>query len=237
MAEIQRKIDSLQETGNNVFKGGKYTKSAIAYKKAMESTIYGLKPGATKDEILASIPDQYKDYFQKFMDVRDESERKKILKHMPDYLKRPLQMAWGMKLEDVESNRKYFKTHKLPTMNWRGWKPNINLKHVKMKTVENEGMLLSDFGFYDSERGKAAYTVAPEINDYDSPNKFSMFNSIRLISEMKGVGLNLTNVSIDKTTTPGMWIGADIKETINDRTELATNSMHNIFQGIAANFF
>ena len=237
MAEIQRKIDSLQESGNNVFKGGKYTKSAIAYKKAMESTIYGLSEGATKDEILASIPDQYKDYFQKFMDVRDESERKKILKYMPSYLKRPLQMAWGMKMDDVESNRKYFKTHKLPNMNWRGWKPNINLKHVKMKTVENEGMLLADFGFYDSERGKAAYEVAPEINDYDTPGKFSMFSSIRLMSEMKGFGLNLTNVSIDRTSTPGMWIGADIKQNISDRTELATNSMNNIFQGIASNFF
>ena len=236
IAEIQRQISSLQESGNNVFKGDKYTKSAIAYKKAMESTIYGLSEGATKDEILASIPDQYKDYFQKFIDVRDKSERKKILKYMPEYLKRPLQLAWGMELSDVESNRKYFKTHKLPGVNWRGWKPNINLKHVKMKTVENEGMLLADFGFYESEKGKAAYTIAPDIEDYDTPS-FSMFNSIRLMSEMKGLGLGLTNVSIDKTSTPGMWISADIKQSIEDRTELATNSVSNALQGLASNFF
>ena len=237
LAEIERKIASLEETGNYAFKGGKYTKSAVAYKKAMESTMYGLQPGATKDEILASIPDQYKDYFQKFIDVKDESERKKILKHMPGYLKRPLQMAWGMKLEDVESNRKYFKTHKLPGMNWRGWKPNINLKHVQMKTVQNEGMLLADFGFYESEKGKAAYVVAPDIEDYDSPGNFSMFNSLRLAAEMKGFGLGITNVSIDRTTTPGMWLSADIKQSISDRTELATNSMGNMLQGLVANFY
>ena len=237
MARIQRQIDSLQESGNNVFKGGKYTKSAVAYKKAMESTIYGLSEGATKDEILAAIPDQYKDYFQKFMDIRDESEQKKVLKYMPDYLKRPLQLAWGMKLSDVDSNRKYFKAHKLPGTNWRGWKPNINLKHVKMKTVQNEGMLLADFGFYESEKGKASYTMAPDIEEYDTPSKFSMFNSIRLMSEMNGLGLGLTNISIDKTVTPGMWINADIKQTIEDRTELATNSMSNALQGLAANFF
>jgi hypothetical protein len=142
-----------------------------------------------------------------------------------------------MKLEDVESNRKYFKTHKLPGMNWRGWKPNINLKHVQMKTVQNEGMLLADFGFYESEKGKAAYVVAPDIEDYDSPGNFSMFNSLRLAAEMKGFGLGITNVSIDRTTTPGMWLSADIKQSISDRTELATNSMGNMLQGVFANFY
>jgi hypothetical protein len=237
MAEIQQKINSLQESGNNVFKGGKYTKSAVAYKKAMESTIYGLSEGATKDEILAAIPDQYKDYFQKFMDVRDEKEQKKILKYMPEYLKRPLQLAWGMKLSDIESNRKYFKTHKLPSLNWRGWKPNINLKHVQMKTVQNEGMLLADFGFYESEKGKAAYTVAPDIENYDKGGRgFSMFRTLRLAAEMKGLGLGLTNVSIDRTSAPGMWISADIKQSIEDRTEITSVGLSNALQSLASNF-
>ena len=235
--KIMQQINSLQEIGNNMFKGGKYTKSAVAYKKAMESTIYGLSEMSTKDEILAAVPDQYKDYFQKFMEVSDESERKKILKHMPDYLKRPLQAAWGMKLAGTESNGKYFKTHKLPSLNWRGWKPNINLKHVQMKTIQNEGMLLADFGFYESEKGKAAYTIAPDIDNYDSPSMFNMFSSLRLKAEMKGLGLGLTNVSIDRTSAPGMWISADIKQSIEDRTELASNSMTNAIQGLAANFF
>ena len=237
MAKIQRKIDSLQEAGNNMFTGGKYTKSAVAYKKAMESTIYGLKEGATKDEILAAIPDQYKDYFQKFMDVRDPKERKKILKYMPDYLQRPLQLAWGMKLNDVESNRKYFKSHKLPGVGWRGWKPNINLKHVQMKTIQNEGMLLADFGFYESEKGKAAYTMAPDIDNYDTGKGFSLFDNLRLLAEMKGLGLGLTNVSIETTSAPGVWIGADIKQNIEDRAEIAGSSVSNALQGLAANFF
>ena len=235
--KIMRQINSLQEQGNNMFKGGKYTKSAVAYKKAMESTIYGLSEMSTKDEILAAVPDQYKDYFQRFMNETDESERKKILKHLPDYLKRPLQAAWGMKLAGTESNGKYFRTHKLPGLNWRGWKPNINLKHVQMKTIQNEGMLLADFGFYESEKGKAAYTIAPDIENYDTPSDLGMFASLRLKAEMKGLGLGLTNVSIDRTSAPGMWISADIKQSIEDRTELTTNSMTNALQGLAANFF
>ena len=234
-SKIDQEIEALTQRGNQMFVGGKYTKAAVAYKKAMESTIYGLSAGATKDEILAAVPDQYKDYFQAFMDVKDESEREKILKEVPDYLKRPLQAAWGMKMEDVQSNRRYFKSHKLPGVTWRGWKPNINLKHVKMKTIQNEGMLLSDFGFYESEKGKAAYQLAPDIDNYDS-GSLGFNSTLRLKAEMKGFGVRMSNVSIEKTSAPGFWITADMKQSIEERAEYGANSIHNGIQSFVANF-
>jgi hypothetical protein len=234
-AKIDEEIAALTQRGNQMFVGGKYTKAAIAYKKAMESTIYGLSENATKDEILASVPDQYKDYFQSFMEVKDEDERKKILKKLPDYLKRPLQAAWGMELSDVQSNRKYFKSHKLPNFAWRGWKPNINLKHVKMKTIENEGMLLSDFGFYESEKAKEAYEIAPDIDNYDS-RSLGFSSTLRLKAELKGMGVNLSNITIEKTSTPGFWMTADIKQSISDRMEYGTHSISGAIQSLTANF-
>ena len=235
-AEIDKEIEALNQSGNQMFLGGKYTKAAVAYKKAMESTIYGLSEGATQDEILAAVPDQYKDYFQAFMEETDESERKKILKNLPSYLRRPLQAAWGEEMEDVSTNRKYFKSHKLPNMNWRGWKPNINLKHVKMKTIENEGMLLSDFGFYESEKAKAAYEMAPDIDNYDSKSPYSFSTTLRLGATMKGMGIRLSNVSIEKTSTPGFWLTADIKQSISDRTEYGTHSLSNAIHTLTGNF-
>lgn len=92
MQKINNKIQAL-ESQQTILKGGKYTKAAVAYKKAMESTIYGLSEGATQDEILAAVPDQYKDYFMNFMNERNEKERKKILKALPEYLRKPLQVA------------------------------------------------------------------------------------------------------------------------------------------------
>ena len=234
-AKIDEEIAALTQRGNQMFVGGKYTKAAIAYKKAMESTIYGLSENATKDEILAAVPDQYKDYFQSFMDVKDEDERKKILKKVPEYLRRPLQAAWGMELSDVQSNKKYFKSHKLPNFAWRGWKPNINLKHVKMKTIENEGMLLSDFGFYESEKAKEAYEIAPDIDNYDS-RSISFSSTLRLKAELKGMGVNLSNVTIEKTSTPGFWMTADIKQSIGDRMEYGGHSIAGAMQSLTANF-
>lgn len=236
-ADIDKKISGLKEIGNNMFKGGKYTKSAVAYKKAMESTIYGLQEGATKDEILAAIPDQYKDYFQSFMNVTDTSEQKKILSYLPEYMQRPLKLAWGMKLEDVESNRKYFKNHKLPSFNWRGWKPNINLKHVQMKTIENEGMLLADFGFYESEKAKASYTMAPDIENYDKPNRMGGISTfLNLGAELRGLGVTTSNVSLERTNTPGFWISSDIKQSIEDRYEMGSHNMTQAIQGLVSNF-
>ena len=234
--KIQEEIAALTQKGNQMFTGGKYTKAAVAYKKAMESTIYGLSEGATKDEILAAVPDQYKDYFQAFMDETDEGERKKILKHLPDYLKRPLQAAWGDKMEDVQSNTRYFRSHKLPKLNWRGWKPNVNLKHVKMKTIENEGMLLSDFGYYESEKAKPQYMMAPDIDNFRNGSGLGINVYTRLAAELKGVGVSLSNVSLEATSAPGLWVTSDIKQSISDRLELTTNSMSNAIQGIVANF-
>ncbi len=233
-AELEKEIQALTERGNNMFTGGKYTKAAIAYKKAMESTIFGLSEGATQDEILAAVPDAYKDFYQAFMDETDENERKKILKKLPDYLQRPLQAAWGMKLNGTDSNRQYFKTHKLPNMNWRGWKPNINLKYVQMKTIQNEGMLLSDFNFYESEKAKEAYAMAPDIENFDSGGGFgTLFN---LKAELRGLGLMTSNISLEKTSTPGFWIASDIKQSISDRYEYGSNSVTNSIQGFISNF-
>lgn len=91
--KIRQKRMALEENANIFFKGGKYTKAAVAYKKKAESTIYGLDETATLDEILAAIPEQYKDHFKAFMEISDKKEQKRILKYVPEYLEKPLKIA------------------------------------------------------------------------------------------------------------------------------------------------
>ena len=219
LEEVENKKQLLQEQNKMFLQGGEWTKSAVAYKKAMESTMYGLDANATKDELLASVPDQYKDHFQAFMEVTDKKERKKILKSVSPMMRRPLQAAWGMKLERVESNRRYFNVHAMPGAGWRGWKPNVNLKYVKMKTIENEGMLLSDFGYYNSEKSKATFESAPEIENYDNGN---MFHNHNIRSVMKGRGLYLHNISVEKTRAPGIKIIGDVHEKVEDYSKVGS---------------
>ena len=215
LKEIENRKRVLEEQSMMMFEGGEWTKSAIAYKKAMESTMYGLDPTATKDELLASVPDQYKDHFQAFMNVTDEKERKKILKSVSPMMRRPLQAAWGMKLERVQSNRRYFKVHALPGFGWRGWKPNVNLKHVKMKTIQNEGMLLSEFGYYDSEKSKVTFEDAPDITNYER-GRGHMFHSANVRAILKGHGLHLRNVSVETTRAPGVKVVGEVRENVEN---------------------
>lgn len=233
IAEIDKQRSALQEENKNFFTAKKYTKSAIAYKKKMESTIYGLDETATKDELLASVPDQYKDHFKAFMDVADKSERKEILKYVPKYLQRPLQVAWGEKPNKVQSNRTYFKNHKLPSMAWKGWKPNVNLKHVKMKTIQNEGMLLSDFGYYDSEKSKPTYESAPDINNFNK--RSGQFYRTNMLAIMHGMGINQCNVSVESTSAPGLWIVGDVKDTSTDILKASSYRVGSLVQSISSN--
>lgn len=236
--EIRQKRMALEEENNVFFKGGKYTQAAVAYKKKAESTIYGLSETATKDEILASIPDQYKDHFKAFMDISNKKEQKEILKYVPEYLQKPLKIAWGEKPDKLESNNKYFKDHKLPSMTWRGWKPNVNMKHVKIKTIENEGMIMSDFGYYDSEKSKASYEMAPDIKHYDRRSKGgAIFGKANITAAMHGVGLNASNVTVQQTSRPGLWFVSDVTGTIDDTKKAAGYYAYSAVQSVVSNLF
>lgn len=230
IAQLQEEIQSLQMS-EQVFNGGKYTKAAVAYKKMAESTIYGLSETATMDEILRAAPEQYKDYVKAFSNETNKKKREEILELSSPYMRKLLNIAWGEKPDKIESNISYFGNKKMPSMNWKGWKPNVNMKHVKMKTIENEGMMLSDFGFYESEKSKAAYYEAPDIEKYDSGNS-SILSRANLLTTLSGFGLSLQNVSVEHTSSPGLWIVGDVTRNINDGlalTSYGARSLSNSF--------
>lgn len=222
MAKINAQIEALTMT-DQAFKGGEWTKSAIAYKKMAESTVYGLSEASTIDEILRAAPDQYKDYVTAFTNETNKKRRKEILKYSSPQMKKLLQVAWGEKVDKQQSNGEYFKYHKLPGMAWRGWKPNVNLKHVHMKTIENEGLALSDFGYYDSEKAKASYYEAPDIERYDKKGfNFGILSRANLMMTMGGHGLAIENVSVETTSAPGLWILGDVSQRVNEVSHITS---------------
>ena len=233
--EIRRKRMALEENTNMFFKGGKYTKAAVAYKKKAESTIYGLDETATLDELLAAVPDQYKDHFNAFMKISDKKQQKEILKYVPDYLAKPLKIAWGEKPDRIQSNRSYFKGHKMPSMAWKGWKPNINMKHIKIKTIENEGMVMSDFGYYDSEKSKASFEMAPDIERYSQSNAIT--GRLNMMGALHGLGINASNVTVEQTSNPGMWILSDITGSAYDVKKAASYQALNAINGVVNAIF
>ena len=123
-------------------------------------------------------------------------------------------------------------------MAWKGWKPNVNMKHVKIKTIENEGMVMSDFGYYDSEKSKASYEMAPEIKHYDRRNRGgAIFGKANITAAMHGVGLNASNVTVEQTSRPGLWFVSDVTGTVDDTKKAAGYYAYSAVQSVMSNLF
>lgn len=210
ISSINSKLYELN-TSEQVLRGGKYTKAAVAYKQAADSTIYGLKEGATSQQVLRAIPKGDKDFFMDFMKEDAQNKRKQILKHVSPYQRKALQIAWGeKKIDSVDSNNKYFKNHFLPGVFWAGWKPQVDMENVKIKTIENEGMLLSDFGIYESVANEPSAVMAPSVGTFDQANTGSAALKARLQGTLNGTGLLGVKVSVSPSSASGIEVIANI---------------------------
>lgn len=220
LADIENEL--VNPISSVTVKAGEYTKSAIAYKQAMDSTIYGLQENASWAQVLRALPKNDRDYFLEFAEVTDEKERKKILETVSPYKQNVLRNMWGIKEKKVESNATYFSSHKLPSMFWRGWRPKNDIENVQIKTIENEGMLLSDFGIYESAKRNPGYDKSDSLN-YDKETSILTLRS-SLLSSLNGLGLAFADVSIEPSQMPGIQMVADfvrsgdyrIKKKINE---------------------
>lgn len=213
-AEIIEKINQQKyrlSTSEQTFRAGKYTKAAIAYKQAAESTIYGLKEDATSQQVMRAIPKGDKDFFMEFAKEKNKKKQDEILKYVSPYQRRALQIAWGRKkIDKVEDNDDYFKGHFMPGVFWAGWSPQVDMEHVKMKTIENEGMLLSDFGIYESQSNEPSAIMAPTVGRFDSANTSGLGLQARLQGALNGAGLMGVKVSVSPTSANGIEVMANI---------------------------
>ena len=173
--DLKSKMQSLKNidnTMNNIdakfeLKGGKWARMALLYKDAANSTIYGLRENATWSQILRALPKNERDYFLEFVKEKDPKKRKKILKYVSPYQEKALKIAWEEKPKKQESNAAYFSRYRMPGYAWSGWRPDKDLADIKVKTIENEGMMLSDFGEYESRMAEPNVQHAEPIN-YDN---------------------------------------------------------------------
>lgn len=203
--ELLAKIDAqLAETEDREFyyKVGKWGRAALVYYEAMRSTIYGLEKDATWAQILRAIPRNERDYFIEFAKVKDPEKRKEILKYVSPYHRRALQIAWGEEPDEPESMSSFFDNHYLPPATWSGWRPEIDLADVQVKVIENEGMLLSDFGFYESQLRDPNAAYAPYIEPDEKQSGAAM--RANLISSLKGFGLTGVDVSVTPKSSSGI---------------------------------
>lgn len=199
MSILNNKINALS-TQTSILTGGEWTHSALIYRQAAQNTMTALQPGASWSQIVTALPTNDREYFMEFVKERDANKRQEIMRTVSPQLRKALNLAWGKTTEEIdidEENENFFTTHNLPSEAWIGWRPNIDLKDVEVKTIANEGMNLSDFGFYESQVRQPEVINAPEIHLRGSTAELS--DNLKRILE--GQGLENVNISISESSS------------------------------------
>jgi len=98
---------------------------------------------------LKALPSRERAFFQHFLDS-PEDQRQNILQYIPEYIKPVYQAAWSKQGDNRFSYKdfqrgadervaQYFSSHGLPPDDWVGWNPDVNMDHVRVKTVDSMG--------------------------------------------------------------------------------------------------
>lgn len=173
---------TIAQESEIIVQGGEYTRAAILFNKAAEGTVFGLNEDSTYPDIVRALPKNERDFFLEFVKEGDPDKREEILRLASPTLKKALNTSWysgqiknapslakGLYQKyygtDQEDNETYFKNHLLPGPAWFGWRPDVDLANIKAKTVFNEGMLLGDFGIYETQVADPAVINAPTLDD------------------------------------------------------------------------
>lgn len=205
-----------------------YVRLAIGYKQAMKSTVFGLEETASWAQMLRALEPYERDYFIEFAKETNPYKQKKILKSISPYKRKILENAWGSKKKTKQvGNHKYFMSHKLPNTFWSGWNAKTDLESYKVKTIMNEGMMLSDFGYYDSEKDKPEVRSATPIH-YDQQSALLM--RANLASVMNGLGITDSEISVLPSQQSGVQTALNIA-TVN------TQKIKNALSIIGAQFY
>lgn len=243
----KRKIEKLEKRKRNIIKSGKerahrkeiskinseikelrsykemtkltpWAARALQYKEMYESTLYGADPYGDMTKIFRALPKKDRMYFSEFLEA-SPSERKEIIRLVPDNQKRFYQARWGMKVDKRKSLKKYFKDHYLPGSNWEGWRAGKSVQDLKVKVINEQDMELTQFGFWEDDLEKAERNNTPYINIFKDTR--GVRRKLRNILEGAGLG----NVSID--IVPADTEGVEVEMDITQDTGYALNSYVN----------
>lgn len=129
--------------------------AANQFKRMERKTMVGASSPMTVRSSLPRSSD--KKYFDIFVNT-PESNREELLQGLPSYMGYALNRYWtggsGRQAIADQEVADYFKERELPTSDWLGWHPSVDVPSMKLKMIEHGLGGISDnyhkFGFYES---------------------------------------------------------------------------------------
>ncbi|MED4888987.1 hypothetical protein [Lysinibacillus fusiformis] len=181
----------------------KGTQRAITDKEPLDyitnvATIYRTSRSTSWAKLIIAAPQN--NFFEEGLEKHEET-----LKNYSSYTKKKLKNTWRQEPMDQEVNRISVGEKHLPGPIWR---QENELENVNMKTIQNEGMLLGDYGYHESQSLNAGINHIPNIKSQRFTNSLNLVASINTI--LKGMGL----VGVDVNVSPSSKMGVEVKANI-----------------------
>gem|GEM_PF-5701089 len=181
----------------------KGTQRAITDKEPLDyitnvATIYRTSRSTSWAKLIIAAPQN--NFFEEGLEKHEET-----LKNYSSYTKKKLKNTWRQEPMDQEVNRISVGEKHLPGPIWR---QENELENVNMKTIQNEGMLLGDYGYHESQSLNAGINHITNIKSQRFTNSLNLVASINTI--LKGMGL----VGVDVNVSPSSKMGVEVKANI-----------------------
>lgn len=214
--EINTELETISQNFQEMYLPDAFLQ-ALSYKEERDTTLYGVDPYEDRMKVMKAFPYKDKYFFQEFLNASAD-EKEKILKLVPENQRRVYKALWGMGLDEQKPLEHYMEKYNIPNWDWEGWKPEYNLEDIKVKTVQEAGLDLSDFNFWEDDIMASQYV--PDLqegggNSYqgEPSSSFRGFNALRqnIVNILQGQGLY--DVQVTVTPSDGAESQANVTYT------------------------
>jgi len=216
--EIDEYFDALEYIKNNQL----YEQTGDPeYLKRSRETIYGITPMSTPAEFYRAVPYMERPFFWSFASIQDKAQQNRIKQRVSPTMRTLLEHYWsGDKKFTNPMIEDYNPKFRMPAEDWMGWREDIPLEDIQLKTVKNEGLDNFDFGLgwkpQELRMHNSPYAIKPI--DISSPSGVpygqedldagDIKNFIRNVLQRYGV-MN-SNVTVTKSQGKGAHISLNI---------------------------
>lgn len=194
---------------------------ALMYNQARKQTMYGYEPGDPIADVMAALPKKDRDYLTPFINAPEE-ERQRIMDIVPNYMKRILQSAWGLPVDEKIQLNDFFQSRPLPGANWKGWREDVAIEDIKIKFVDNVGLDPSEFDIWDDDQKRVQQMNVPTPDVFNGRESAESYS--RKLKEIL-LGENVQGVQVDvvESKQRGVRVKMDIDHDRRDEVQQLIN--------------
>ncbi len=150
-------------------------------------------------ELRQAVPKAKREHFERFLMEEDSEDRRHILETSGRLERRIYQAAWGMQVEARPELDDYFAERELPGPEWEGWSPSVNMDHIQIKMLQQQGLNMSQLGYYPQQL-QEANLMNPSYPNFNQPTA-DPAGEIRRLMELNGTPGHVRAV---RTPFPGV---------------------------------